>query len=89
MFKIIPTIKYFLHNHISVESNNNVVEKNKLIFIHNPKVAGNSLMNVIGIRLKEKESTNHQTPTFLVNRKTWETYFSILAVRHPINRLIT
>jgi hypothetical protein len=89
MLKLIPQIKYFLCRHSSIKSNNNIVEKNKLIFIHNPKVAGNSLIKVIGIQLNEKESTSHQTPTFLVNKKTWETHFSILAVRDPIDRLIS
>jgi hypothetical protein len=80
---------FFLRSLFRRTSEANIVTKKKIIFIHNPKAAGNTLMEILGIKLKKGESTSHQTPTYLVNKKKWETYFSILAVRHPIDRLIS
>lgn len=88
--KLFKSIQYYIHHQKSANRvPKNVIQDNNLVFIHNPKVAGNSLIKLLGIELEKGNSTSHQTPTFLVNKKDWETYFSILAVRHPIDRLIS
>lgn len=61
-------------------------EELNILFIHNPKVAGNTLKNVL--KLNNKSSWHH-TPTFLVPPKVWEKYYTIVAVRHPIDRLLS
>ncbi len=55
----------------------------KLVFIHNPKVAGTSLKRVFGV------GSNHNYPSLLVSKHIWETYTTIVAVRHPIDRFIS
>lgn len=61
-------------------------QQKKLLFVHNPKVAGNSIKRLLNLN---PEAATHRTPSFLVSAKVWETYFSIVAVRHPIDRLIS
>ncbi|WP_375577893.1 sulfotransferase family 2 domain-containing protein [Marivirga tractuosa] len=82
-------MKYLYFSLFRKEFPTNVLNSKEIIFIHNPKAAGNSLIKLLGIELKEGESTSHQTPSFLVNKRTWESYFSVLVVRHPIDRLIS
>jgi hypothetical protein len=57
-----------------------------ILFIHNPKVAGNTIKDVLGLNHKY---ASHLTPTFLVSKKKWEESYSVVAVRHPIDRLIS
>ena len=72
---------------IDRNGNSHVDHKRKIIFIHNPKVAGTTLRKVL--KLPKNGFTSHFTPTFLVSPKIWKEYFSIVAVRHPIERLIS
>ncbi len=58
----------------------------KLIYVHNPKTAGTSLKKMLCLDIS---SAIHKTPTFLVSKETWEEYFSLVAVRHPLSRLIS
>lgn len=60
-------------------------DKYDLIFLHNPKAAGNSLMEVLKIPL----FYNHQLPYLRFNKQEWENNKFLLAVRHPIDRLVS
>ena len=60
----------------------------KILFIHNPKVAGNSILEFLGLK-NEQYGTSHSTPTFLVPKNIWETYYSVVAIRNPIDRLVS
>ncbi|OEK05207.1 sulfotransferase family 2 domain-containing protein [Roseivirga misakiensis] len=60
----------------------------KILFVHNPKAAGNSVLDVLGLR-KANFKSSHSTPSFLVPKSIWEEYFSIVAVRHPIDRFLS
>ena len=66
----------------------NLNETEGILFVHNPKVAGNSLHRFIWGD-NERRYTSHRTPTFLVTKQMWETNVSIVAVRHPFDRLIS
>ena len=59
-------------------------ESAKLLFIHNPKAAGTSVKEKLGLSAKDKL---HHTPSFLVSKLEWESYYTIVSVRHPIDRL--
>ena len=61
-------------------------ENSKILFVHNPKVAGNTLKNVLNLN---PTISWHYPPTFLIPPKIWEKYYTIVAVRHPIDRLIS
>ncbi|MEM6813966.1 MAG: sulfotransferase family 2 domain-containing protein [Bacteroidota bacterium] len=74
---------------IGVALPKNVDHERKLILVHNPKVAGTTMKQIFGFNLKDGETTSHKTPTFLVGKKIWENYTSIIAVRHPVTRLIS
>lgn len=89
MMGFFKKLKYFFYHLRKSGELPNVNKSLELIFIHNPKVAGNSLLEIVGINLETGLSTSHQTPTYLVKKQTWEACFSILAVRHPIDRLIS
>tara|TARA_Y100000782_G_C10188158_1_gene268164 strand:+ start:8261 stop:8866 length:606 start_codon:yes stop_codon:yes gene_type:complete len=60
-------------------------QKRKIVFVHNPKVAGTSIRKMLGM----EGSITHLTPDLLVNKKTWEEYFVVVAVREPIERFIS
>ncbi|MGV8093304.1 MAG: sulfotransferase family 2 domain-containing protein [Mangrovibacterium sp.] len=62
-----------------------VNHQKKFIFVHNPKVAGTSLRRLLGL----KGDISHLTPGLLVPKKLWEEYFVIVAVREPVERLIS
>lgn len=68
-------------------SNPHVDHKRKIIFLHNPKVGGTSLRQIL--KLPKKGVYHHYTPTFLVSKGLWEKYFSIVAVRNPLDRFIS
>jgi hypothetical protein len=89
ILKIQSFIKYYYHLLQNKSFLKNLNEVERLLFIHNPKVAGNSLLKVLNIKLEAGESTSHLTLTYLVSKKVWESYFSVLAVRHPLERLIS
>jgi hypothetical protein len=63
----------------------NIIHDRKIIFLHNPKAAGNSIAAALGIT----GSTLHHVPSLLCDAETWETYFSILFVRNPYDRLVS
>lgn len=62
-----------------------VNEERKIVFVHNPKVAGTSLRRLLGL----KGDISHFTPGLLVPKKLWEDYFVIVAVREPVERLVS
>lgn len=66
----------------------NLLKQTGILFIHNPKVAGNSLTNLLS-GSDQKLNTSHKTPTFLVTKNTWEKYTTVVAIRHPLDRLIS
>lgn len=67
------------------EISSSVNHEKKIIFVHNPKVAGTSLRKLLGL----KGDISHFTPGLLAPKKLWEEYFVIVAVREPIERLIS
>jgi hypothetical protein len=67
--------------------NPHIDHKRKLIFIHNPKVAGTTLK--AALKLPKNGVYHHYTPTFLVSKELWEKYFTIVAVREPVDRFIS
>lgn len=69
-------------------SGRNLISEKGILFIHNPKVAGNSLTKIL-TGTNHKLNTSHKTPTLLVTPKTWEENKTVVAIRHPIDRLIS
>ncbi len=67
------------------EISSSVNHEKKIIFVHNPKVAGTSLRKLLGL----KGDISHFTPGLLASKKLWEEYFVIVAVREPVERLIS
>ena len=57
-----------------------------IIYVHNPKTAGTSIKKFLGLDIS---GTNHKTPTYLTSKRNWQNNFSVLSVRHPIDRLIS
>ncbi len=62
-----------------------VNHQKKIVFVHNPKVAGTSLRKLLGL----EGEISHLTPGLLVPKKIWEEYAVIVAIREPIERLIS
>lgn len=60
-------------------------EKYDLIFIHNPKVAGTSLMELLEIPM----FFNHSLPCRRFSVEEWENNTFMVVVRHPIDRLVS
>ena len=56
------------------------------LFIHNPKVAGNTIKNILHLNI---DISVHIIPVYLIHPDVWEKYFTIVAVRHPVDRLIS
>lgn len=65
--------------------NRNVSAEHRIAFVHNPKAAGSSFRNWIGLT----GPTDHRFPTFSITRNVWESYRTVLFVRHPVSRLIS
>jgi hypothetical protein len=59
------------------------------IFIHNPKVAGNSILKALGVEKSFHGSKSHKTPTFLMSAIEWDRTTTIVGIRHPIDRLVS
>jgi chondroitin 4-sulfotransferase 11 len=59
---------------------------NGFIFVHNPKVAGTSLKQFLALDISD---AIHLTPSYFLSKKEWESNLTIVAVRHPIDRLIS
>jgi hypothetical protein len=70
------------------EINVNIDHDLQLIFLHNPKTAGTSIKESVGLA-KAQFGANHKTAEFFVHPKTWESYFSFVVIRHPIDRFIS
>ena len=68
------------------EKSINIIHNKGIIFIHNPKTGGTSIKSMLKIPI---DKADHKTPTYLVHRKTWEKYFSIVVVRNPFSRLVS
>jgi len=60
-------------------------EKYNLILIHNPKVAGTSLMTILEIPM----FFNHDYPLRRFTVEYWENNSFLLVVRHPLDRLVS
>ncbi|MEE2750748.1 MAG: sulfotransferase family 2 domain-containing protein [Myxococcota bacterium] len=57
-----------------------------LVFVHNPKVMGTSLKNLLGL---PTDNADHRFPTVMVSKRVWEEATTIVAVRHPIERFVS
>lgn len=73
---------------IDKNTGDNLIGERPVLFVHNPKVAGNSLSKILS-NSDEKLNTSHKTPTFLVSKRIWEKSTSVVAIRHPLDRLIS
>jgi hypothetical protein len=60
-------------------------EKYNLILLHNPKVAGTSLMEILEIPM----FYNHHYPLRRFSVEDWEKDRFLLVVRHPLDRLVS
>lgn len=58
----------------------------QVLFVHNPKCMGTSLKKWLGLRV---DNADHRYPTLMVNRVIWETWRTVVVVRHPIDRFIS
>lgn len=56
----------------------------KILFIHNPKVAGSSLKDYLKVNGQTHAHARH-----ICNEKTWHSSYIIGAIRHPIHRFIS
>jgi hypothetical protein len=63
----------------------NINHEKKIVFIHIPKTAGNSIKRVLDMQ----DTTYHASPTDLVSPQVWNTYFTFACIRHPIDRLLS
>lgn len=64
----------------------NICHQKKIIFVHNPKCAGTSIKQSLGI---DAAGADHRFPTELATARLWEDYFSFTVVRHPLDRFIS
>ncbi len=64
----------------------NLDHKRRLCFVHNPKAMGTSLKGWLGLRT---DNADHHFPTLMVNKEVWETYTTVLVVRHPVDRFVS
>ena len=78
-------LRYHLDIYRSKNSYSNIIPEKKIIFLHNPKCAGNSIYNALGINTK----TSHLYPSYLCTKKVWESFYSFVVVRNPFDRLIS
>ena len=65
----------------------NVMHDRQLIFVHNPKCAGTSIKRKLGV--PPGIVADHRIPSYMVHKKTWESYFSFVVVRNPFERLVS
>ena len=63
----------------------NVIEDKNLIFLHNPKCAGQSIAKLIGL----KKICSHLHPSDICSKEIWEQYYSFVVIRNPFDRLIS
>jgi hypothetical protein len=68
------------------EMSQNVDHDRKFIFVHIPKTAGTSVKNALKLPSK---GADHSIPTYMVHKRTWESYYTFAIVRHPIKRFIS
>ena len=64
----------------------NMDHKRQLCFVHNPKCMGTSLKKWLGLRT---DNADHRFPTIMMNKEGWETYTTVVVVRHPIDRFVS
>jgi hypothetical protein len=64
----------------------NLCHERRLCFVHNPKAMGTSMKGWLGLRT---DDADHQFPTLMVNKDTWEDYTTVLVVRNPIDRFLS
>ncbi|GAB2208061.1 hypothetical protein ROS1_48780 [Roseibium sp. ROS1] len=65
--------------------NPNICHDRKIVFVHNPKVAGTSLRDWLGF----DEVWNHGFPTTNTPVECWNDYRVIVAIRDPIDRALS
>lgn len=77
----------FLLKRLNTSETAHYINKPKnLLFIHNPKAAGNTIKSIFGLNRKH---TTHIIPSLHFSKKCWEEHFVIAAVRHPIDRFFS
>jgi hypothetical protein len=84
--KIYQKAKWYLINKPFKEKSINILHDRRIIFVHNPKVAGTSFKKALGLSV---DDADHRMPAELVYKKTWESYFSIVYIRNPFDRLVS
>jgi hypothetical protein len=75
-----------LERYNGIDTQHYTNEEKKIVFIHNPKAAGNTIKDILDI---SKNKTTHVTPSLLIPKSVWESYHTVMAVRHPFDRLIS
>ena len=69
-----------------IDRSMNMNRDDRVFFVHNPKCMGTSMKAWLGMRT---DNADHNFPSLQVSRKTWETWRTVLVVRHPIDRFVS
>jgi len=64
----------------------NMDHERKVYFVHNPKCMGTSLKNWLGLCT---DDADHRFPTLVANKSLWETYTTVVVLRHPLDRFVS
>jgi hypothetical protein len=68
------------------ESSMNIDHSKRIVFVHNPKAAGTSVRQYLGL---PTAGADHRIPSRLCHKSTWESYRTIVFVRNPFDRLVS
>jgi len=86
LYDVIYRVYGPLVNRYGKESSINVLHDRKVVFVHNPKCAGSSIKQALGMSTK---GADHRIPTHFLHSHTWETYTTFVVVRNPFDRLVS